>query len=305
MRARPNLTGDQMVQAYLSRVAAAARHLPKGARIAFVGRTRAQIEQQAGAEGMADPGKVAEVLAALGEPEDLVRAERLRIDSKWLKNRGRDGGSEADTAAAVPANSPRVYRPLRSRWKPAAPVTRPLPHDAGTGPDDELTGTVVGGPEAAGPAPWPGDLDAMIPPGPVVEEDRRPARRGGPTPLDGVWQLARAHKLESIAVVVLGLGGLILPFPFWAAGALVATFSKLFDLRDKTVAWIGPALFALVGSVVTALFVGGKQNPVVIYTKALAADFGLLVRFGCVLSAGYLAWRVRRGRRLKIPPWRR
>jgi hypothetical protein len=304
MRARPNLTGDQMVQAYLSRVAAEARHLPKGARIAFVGRTRAQIEQQIGTEGTADPGKVAEVLAALGDPGELVRAERLRIDSRWLKNRGHDAGSEEAAAAAVPANSPRVYRPLRSRWKPAAPVTRPLPPDAGTGPEDEQGGTVPREPDAIVPPPWPGDLDEIMPPGPAVEE-RRPAGGGGPTPLDGLWQLARAHKRESIAVVVLGLGGLILPFPFWLAGALVATFSRLFDGRDKTIAWIGPALFALVGSVVTALLVGGKQDPVVIYTHALAADFGLLVRFGCVLSAGYLAWRVRKGRRVKIPPWRR
>ena len=304
MRARPNLTGDQLVQAYLSRVAEAARHLPKGARIAFVGRTRAQIEQQAGAEGMADPGKVAEVLAALGEPEELVRAERLRIDNRWLKNRGHDAGSEEATAAAVPASSPRVYRPLRSRWKPAAPVTRPLPRDDSTGPDDVQGHTVPQEPDPTVPPPWPGDLNAIMPPGPAVPE-RRPSRGHGPTPLDSVWQLARAHKLESIAVVVLGLGGLILPFPFWLAGAFVATFSRLFDGRDKTLAWLGPALFALVGSLVTALFMGGKQNPIMIYTGALKADFGLLVRFGCVLSAGYLAWRVRKGRRVKIPPWKR
>jgi hypothetical protein len=304
MRARSNLTGDEMVQAYLSRVAAAARHLPKGARIAFVGRTRAQIERQIGAEGTPDPGKVAEVLDALGEPEELVRAERLRIDSKWLKNRGRDGGSEEATAAAVPASAPRVYRPLRSRWKPLAPVTRPLPDDATTGPEDVQGHTVPPEPDATVPPPWPGDLDAIMPPGPVVEE-RRPAGRRGPTPLDGLWRRARAHKLESIAVVVLGLGGFLLPFPLWLVGALVATFSRLFDLRDKTVAWVGPALFALVGSVLTALFVHEKQNPVVLYTRALGVDFGLLARFGCVLSAWYLAWRVYKGRRVKIPPWRR
>jgi hypothetical protein len=305
MRARPNLSGEQLVQAYLHRVAAAARHLPKGARIAFVGRTKAQIDRQIGADGSADLGKVAKVLTDLGEPEELVRAERLRIDSKWLKNRGRD---DEAAATVVPTNSPRVYRPLRSRWKPATPATRTLPHDADTGEDDDdaLTGTVLNRPDATAPAPWPGDLDAIMPPGPVEDEGRRrrPPREG-PTPLDGVWDLARGHKLESVAVVVLGLGGLILPFPFWPAGALVATFSRLFDGRDKVVAWLGAPLFALVGSVVTALFVGGKQNPVMIYTNALAADFGLLVRFGCVLSAVYLAWRVRKGRRVKIPPWKR
>jgi len=90
MRARPNLSGDQLVQDYLTRVAAAARHLPKGARIAFVSRTKAQIERQVSTVGTDDPGQVMEVLAALGTPEELVREERLRIDSKWLKKRGHD-----------------------------------------------------------------------------------------------------------------------------------------------------------------------------------------------------------------------
>ena len=81
MRARPNLSSDQMVQEYLTRVAAAARHLPKGARMAFVGRTKAQIDRQVAAVGTDDPGKVAGILAALGDPEDLVRAERLLIDN--------------------------------------------------------------------------------------------------------------------------------------------------------------------------------------------------------------------------------
>jgi len=99
MRARPNLSGSQLVQDYMARVAAAARHLPKGARMAFVGRTKAQIDRQVTAAGTDDPGKVVEILAGFGEPEELVRAERLRIDSKRLKKRGRDGDSVSDTAA--------------------------------------------------------------------------------------------------------------------------------------------------------------------------------------------------------------
>ena len=87
MRARPNPSGDRLVQDYLSRVAAAARHLPKGGGVAFVGRTKAQVEKQVRAMGTDDPGRVMEVLAALGTPEDLVRAERLRIDGTWLAKR--------------------------------------------------------------------------------------------------------------------------------------------------------------------------------------------------------------------------
>ena len=128
MRARPNLSGDRLVQDYLARLAAAARHLPKGARMAFVGRTKAQIERQVAAAGTDDPGKVMEILAALGEPEELVREERLRIDSKWLKKRGRDEDPVSAAPATAPSKprvyQPRVHRRLNSRWRPAAPPPR-------------------------------------------------------------------------------------------------------------------------------------------------------------------------------------
>jgi hypothetical protein len=143
----------------------------------------------------------------------------------------------------------------------------------------------------------------MMPRRPAPGEDGAPP--GRQTPLDGIWQLARGHLLESIAVVVLGLGGALLPFPFWLAGALVAMFSRLWDGKDKTIALTGPVLVDLLGSVVSALFTGGSQNAVAIYTHALRVDSGLWIRLGCVLTAVYLGWRVAQGRREKIPPWRR
>jgi len=340
MRARPNLSGSQLVQDYMARVAAAARHLPKGARMAFVGRTKAQIDRQVAAAGTDDPGKVVEILAALGEPEELVREERLRIDSKWLQKHGRDADSVSP--AATPGKprvyQPRVHRRLNSRWKPATPPPRkpanaaPDGTETGTandtvppGPapspeftDPELTGPVPTapaptGPAATGPAPtgpapaspppWPGDLDAMMPPGSATGEEG--AAPGPQTPLDSIWELARRHLLESVAVVLIGLGGAILPFPFWLAGAVVAIFSRLWDGRDKVAAFGGPVLVVLVGSVLSAFLIGGKSNVIAIYLHALHVETGLWIRLGCVLTAVYLAWRVAQGRRIKVPPWQR
>ena len=111
--------------------------------------------------------------------------------------------------------------------------------------------------------------------------------------------------LESVAVVLIGLGGALLPFPFWLAGALVAMFSRLWDGKDKLLALTGPVLVDLAGSVLSAVLMGGHANPVMIYTHALHVDSGLWIRLGCVLTALYLGWRVSQGRRVKIPPWQR
>ena len=66
-------------------------------------------------------------------------------------------------------------------------------------------------------------------------------------------QLAREHLLETIAILLLGLGGLILWFPFWPIGAIVALFSRLWDVKDKSLAIAGPLLVVLAGSVLGAL----------------------------------------------------
>jgi hypothetical protein len=70
------------VQDYLIRVAIAARLLPRGARMAFVGRTKARLERELGSVDLADPVQVQEVLAQFGKPEDLVQQERIRILGK-------------------------------------------------------------------------------------------------------------------------------------------------------------------------------------------------------------------------------
>jgi hypothetical protein len=309
MRARPNLSGDQLVQDYLNRVTAAARHLPKGDRMAFVGRTKAQIERQVRAVGTDDPGQVMQILAALGAPEDLVRAERLRIDSTWFKKRGHDGDSVTATGATPSkprSHQPRVHRPINSRWKPATPPLRRKPaRGSAPAPDGSANGAgpAPAGPTPGTPPPWPGDLAAMMPPRPDPDEEGGP--QGPRTPLDGIWELARGHLLESVAVVVIGLGGAILPFPFWLIGALVAMFSRLWDGRDKLLALTGPVLVDLLGSVVSAFLIGGGQNAVVTYTHAVHVETDLWIRLGCVLTAVYLGWRVSKGRREKIPPWKR
>src|SRR5580704_10638923 len=146
MRARPNLSGEQLVTDYLTRVAQAARLLPKGARMAFVGRTRALIEREVGPPGTrTDPEQVIAALARLGEPEDLVLTERTRIDQGWVKSRA--ASKEEGEAAAAALSGPRMNRRLTARRRPNSdtqPLTgRLIPpgsDETVTGPDGSVTG---------------------------------------------------------------------------------------------------------------------------------------------------------------------
>src|SRR6266702_2733747 len=125
MKRRARLSGEKLIMDYLGRVTEAALYyLPKGSRVAFVGRTKAQIERECGPAGLADPARVMEVLAALGEPEELVCQERTRIDAAWIKSTFGDRNLAQAAAAAI--NTPRKYRSITSRWKPATD-TQPLP----------------------------------------------------------------------------------------------------------------------------------------------------------------------------------
>jgi hypothetical protein len=397
MRARPNLSGEQLVTDYMTRVAQAARLLPKGARMAFVGRTRALVEREVGPPGTrTDPGHVSAVLERLGKPEDLVVVERTRIDQGWVKSRA--ASKEEGEAAAAALTGPRMSRPLTARRQPL--TARPAP----PGQDQTITapdGTVIG----AGPPPGTGPRRSMLRPGPRNTGARPAGQRGagprtgtqssgprtaGPRRLQSAGapgtapqgtapqgtapqgtapqgtapqgtapqgtaprgtaprgaaqraagepevtghastigrligqipgkrpgsgtetfsssagQLARDNVRETVAILLLGLGGLILPFPFWPLGAIVAMFSRIWDIKDKSLAVAGPLLVTLLASTIVAVFVGGSGNVIVAYFHAVHVSFGLLVRVGSVITAAYLAWRVSKGPRVKAPPWQR
>ena len=335
MKVPANISADKLILDYLARVTEAGlRYLPKGARIAFVGSTRARIERECGPAGLSDTTRVAEVLEGLGEAEDLVKQERARLDAAWVKRRATD--KEAGAAAAAVITAPREHRPITSRWRPATD-TRPLPHPPpATGGDYQpasmppapVEGRRRGLPGVAGkrgPADGSSQADQGSHPGgglaggtsPAGGTLRRPqgaallgdaaawAARGIARQASAAATLSRRRPLEATSIVLLGVGGLLYPFPFWLLGAVVAVMSRFFVPRDKWIALAGPAVIALLGTLVTALIVRGKGNPVEIYTHALRLDVGYLLRAGSVLCAGYLALLVRRGPRVRVPPWRR
>jgi hypothetical protein len=119
-----------------------------------------------------------------------------------------------------------------------------------------------------------------------------------------VVRWVRRHPLEAVAVVLLGLGGLIYP-PVWLMGALVAVFSKAWSISDK---WIGLALpvFLVIVGIVVEVSLAGNQKDWTTYVRDAWVFAGHLSRILALLGAIYLAWRVERGPRSPgVPPWQK
>jgi hypothetical protein len=394
MKVPANVSGDKLILDYLSRLTEAGlRYLPKGDRMAFVGRTRARIEREVGPAGSADPARVRQMLARLGEPEALVRAERARIDAEWRRRRGAgppagrpaEPGAAGQRPAAPHAAAPRAARPGGPHLnRPAgggaggAPPAAAGPRGAETTsghPGTARPGTARPGTErpagstrsppgasgrpaspgqTAAPAPpaspgkpaapasppgppmspvtpsiVPGLADAPGPPPAAAAGAGRPegppagpagpSGPGGPAgrrPLPGdlleafvrrAGVVGRAHVLESTALTLYVLGGLLFGFPVpgWLAGGLVALVSRVWDRRDKLVALIGPPVCAALLTVAVAAIARGHGNAVAVYGHVFWVGAGYTFRAGCLICAGYLGWRVHRGPRPKVPPWRR
>jgi len=190
--------------------------------------------------------------------------------------------------AAPGSQAPRTAPgPPATAGPDAGPDAGPATQPGVAAPDSTKRRSIVPGMETSGPA------------------DDEPAGRrfGPPVPLAEAWLLARKNPLEAVAVLVLGIGGLLLPFPLWLVGAVIAIFSRRWGKRDKWLALIGPPGFAVICMLLLGISGGGN------FFHALAAashQFGLLLRVGSLLSAGFLVWRLRRGpQRRKTPPWLR
>ena len=135
----------------------------------------------------------------------------------------------------------------------------------------------------------------------VTLAPRRPSRSRQLLASAGGW--SRDHKLETVALTLLGLGGAIFPL-IWLLGAAVALASRLWDHRDK---WVGlglPVLATVIGTA-AGISVGGRVS----FGQSIHEGWVFAVdvsRATAVLSACYLGWRAARGRRRPaVAPWDR
>jgi len=123
----------------------------------------------------------------------------------------------------------------------------------------------------------------------------------------------RQHRAETVAVVLLALGGLIIPIPIWVVGfllwligALIAVFSRgVWSLPDKWLGVIGPLALVVIGTA-TIVSLDGARSTASSYVSEILTAAMYLFKIGTVLGAGYLAWQLQRRRRSpQVPPWLR
>jgi hypothetical protein len=122
--------------------------------------------------------------------------------------------------------------------------------------------------------------------------------------LGGAGSFGRRYPVETVAAVLLGLGGAAFP-PVWLLGVPVALLSRAWDYRDKWIGLAGPALLLVVGTV-AGVSLGSSHTSMGGYVHEAWLYADVLSRVAAVLGAGYLVWRLVRGRRVPpVPPWNR
>jgi hypothetical protein len=317
---------EQLVRDYLNRLSVAARgRLGSKERQILLDRTRMRIEAECGGAGAASAVRVRQVLAGLGDPISLVDAEHATVvavaapavvaaaGGPFLEapvsredpppdktpdpgaGPGR-GGSASDGAGPSPV-VPLVPRPASS----PDPLRKPAPSPA-SAPASAPAGDDVD-PKAA-------EIHVELVPETEVETGQNRVAEGLDAAISfisratvGMAAAANRHKVEALAVVLLGVGGGLFP-PVWLIGAvLVITSKKVWDFRDKWLAIGLPVLVVIVGTAVI-LVVGGQRQTLGSYVTEVWIGAGRLCRLTAVLGAGYLLWRLRHGRRRpRQPPW--
>ncbi|MDF5757818.1 hypothetical protein [Spongiactinospora sp. TRM90649] len=313
---------DRLVLDYLSRVGDHAHGvLRQDQRLELVARVRARIEEARGGSG--DPRRVARVLAGLGEPAELVRAERKRLAAQ--------NGARADVADEPPVADGTLMVSIPGYPGDAEASTAVFPRVV----DDEEP------------------RRAMIRPSGVPEGVRRHTqvarsavarrgtarRRSGGLGLPGAWlrraamasanpmategrdarTILKEHPREGIAVLLLVAAAVLLPFRLdpiaifpvplivWAVAAVVTWMSTGWEPRDRLTGAGAPVAGYVVGGLlVTAVrWVQGVTD-----AGALADEYfrvgEIMFMLGSAAGVFYLSYRLlnppeRHARRPSLP----
>jgi hypothetical protein len=327
---RMSARSEQIVLDFLSRTADAAHGtLRSDERMRFIARLRASIEQQRRAAGAVEPAEIRKVLAAFGDPKVLVERELRRLQELRRTGPAPDGsvahggvadGAMADSGAGegVAAEGVAAHGGLADRAAAhGGAADGAAAHGgaadgavAGSGAAD---GGLVPGAAAHGGAAHGGAANRVVTNGGAAPG----AAKQGHVAASAAAQIAfdpvavvRRFAREMLALLLLGLGGLLLPIPLWLIGAAVGLTSRAWRGADKFIGIAGPLLFTVAGVGVIGALNKNPSIPVDLhaYVAAAHADASLFVRIGAALGTAYLAARLPRGRAnrpIRSADWRR
>ena len=216
-------------------------------------------------------------------------------------------GQIGEPRRAAPADVQRLLDRLGDPRELAAQERRRLDASASAAPRptalaDLFSPAPPGPPAPQGPAgPAEGGVRAGYP----QDMAAGPAMGTARARLRSVRGLIRRHPLETVTVLLFGAGALVYPFPLWLIGAAALIASRGWDARDKWAALAIPVAFTAIAAIAIAgLF--ARSGSLAGYASTVRIDGWDLIRAGSVVAAGYLVWRLRRGRRPpREPPWRR
>jgi hypothetical protein len=272
---------EQLMLEYLSRVADAAHGvLRSDERLAFVTRLRASIERQRQATGAHELGQVRRLLAKFGEPSALVARERRRLDAARAAADGTAPAADGVTGAARDA--------ARRAGTVAPAVNRAVRTAGGVRNSATRRATLPAKQRSRGRAPQPirvGRSGATTPEQPQV-----------PQPAFDPLSLIRRFRREALALLLLGPGAIVLPFPLWLIGAAIGLTSWVWSVRDKSIGLVGPCLVTAAG----VGFIGAlNKNPSIpvdlhAYLNAAHEHAGILIRVSAAAGALYLGARLLR-----------
>ncbi|MHB1594146.1 MAG: hypothetical protein ACYCO9_12040 [Streptosporangiaceae bacterium] len=249
-------------------------------------------------ESAASVSVVTEIPRPAESPEDLPGRARPAPGGGSSAPGG--GSSAPGGGSSAPGRSGARGRPSRSRRSAnvpfaAAMTALPAPTGGTGGPEDDQPGPPDDPAESGLPRWWP-----FTPPTAGGGSDRPPGQVGRAAAR--LLSLPRRHKVETLAIILLGLGGATYP-PVWIAGVLVALPCRQWDRRDKWISLAAPVFLLVVGTVAVVVL-GGAHVSLGAYAVEAWRGADLLSRMLALASGGYLLVRLLRGRREpRLPPW--
>ena len=242
-------------------------------------------EPGVGAAGEPGVGAAGEFYAAAGEPQALAADEPQGLGSA--------AGEPQAPAAFEPQRPAPAADEQRSTQSPSPALRRVVgpsrsPADGGSVRPAPKSQTVPARASRRGRMWRPADHQTSGFPanGPSVRDDHGSGL--------GLVSVTRWFGREALAIILLGLGGVVLPFPVWLVGAVIALTSWAWSRPEKFVGVVCPLVVTVAGIGIIGALNRNPSMPIDVqaYIGAAHTDGKLLMRITTAAGALFLGGRL-------------